>query len=42
VKAIHAIARSRQINVAKFLRERFQVGRPDELSLKTRATQSTG
>jgi hypothetical protein len=33
VKAIHAIARSRQINVVQFLRERFQVGRPDELSL---------
>jgi hypothetical protein len=34
VKAIYAIARGRQINVAQFLRERFQVGRPDDLSLK--------
>jgi hypothetical protein len=35
VKAIHAIARSRQINVAEFLHERFQVSRPEELSIKT-------
>jgi hypothetical protein len=35
VKAIHAIARSRHINVAQFLKERFQVSRPDELSIKT-------
>ena len=34
VKAIYAIARGRQINVAQFLRERFQVGRPDDLSLR--------
>jgi len=34
VKAIYAIARGRQINVAQFLRDRFQVGRPDDLSLK--------
>ena len=34
MKAIHAIARSRKINVAQFVRERFNVGRPDELSLK--------
>jgi hypothetical protein len=35
VKAIHAIARSRHVNVAQFLKERFQVSRPDELSIKT-------
>jgi len=34
VKAIHAIARSRRINVFQFLQERFQVGRPDDLTLK--------
>lgn len=34
VKAIYAIARGRQINVAQFLRDRFQVGRPDDLSLR--------
>ena len=33
VKAIHAIARSRRINVFQFLQKRFQVGRPDDLSL---------
>lgn len=35
VKAIHAIARSRNINVGQFLSERFRVSRPDELSIKT-------
>jgi len=34
VRAINAIARSRRINVVQFLQERFQVGRPDDLSLK--------
>jgi hypothetical protein len=33
VKAIHAIARGKRINIVQFLRERFHVGRPDELSL---------
>jgi hypothetical protein len=34
VKAIHAIARSQPIELAEFLQDRFQVRRPDELSLK--------
>jgi len=34
VKAIHAIARSRRINVGQFLNERFHVSRPEELSIK--------
>ena len=33
VKAIHAIARRQKVNVASFLRERFQVSRPDDLSI---------
>jgi hypothetical protein len=35
IKAIHAIARSRHINVSDFLRHHFHVGRPDELSIQT-------
>jgi hypothetical protein len=34
VKAIHAIAHRRHIDVAQFLNERFHVGRPDELTIK--------
>jgi len=34
VKAIHAIARSRRIDVAQFLNERFHVSRPDALTIK--------
>jgi hypothetical protein len=34
VKAIHAIARSRRIDVGKFLNERFHVGKPEELTIK--------
>lgn len=34
VKAIHAISRSKQINLSKLLRERFHVGKPDDLSIK--------
>jgi len=34
VKAIHAIARSRHITLVPLLRQRFQVGRPDDLDIK--------
>jgi hypothetical protein len=34
VKAIHAIARSRRIDVGKFLNERFHVSKPDDLTIK--------
>lgn len=34
VKAIHAIARNRRIDVGQFLNERFHVNRPDDLSIK--------
>ena len=34
VKAIHAIARNRRIDVAQFLNERFHVSRPDDLTIK--------
>ena len=34
VKAIYAIARSQRLDVAAFLRERFRVGRPDDLNIK--------
>ena len=34
VKAIHAIARSRRIDVAQFLNERFHVSRPDALTIQ--------
>jgi hypothetical protein len=34
VRAIHAIARSRKINVGQLLNDRFQVARAEELSLK--------
>ena len=34
VKAIHAIARTRRIDVRQFLNDRFRVGRPDDLTLK--------
>ena len=34
VKAIHAIARTRRIDVRQFLNDRFKVGRPDDLTLK--------
>lgn len=33
VKAIHAIARGQQANLLQLLRERFQVSRPDDLTL---------
>ena len=38
VKAIHAIARSRRIDVGKFLNERFHVSRPDDLTIKDAST----
>jgi hypothetical protein len=34
VKAIHAISRSKQVNLGKLLRDRFHVGKPDDLSIK--------
>jgi hypothetical protein len=34
VKAIFAIARAQKIDVPSFLQDRFQVRRPDDLSLK--------
>jgi hypothetical protein len=34
VKAIHAIARSRQVDIGQFLQSRFHVTRPDDLSIK--------
>jgi hypothetical protein len=34
VKAIHAIARSRHVNVFQFVKQRFNVARPDDLSIK--------
>jgi hypothetical protein len=34
VKAIHAISRSKQVNLTKLLRDRFHVSKPDDLSLK--------
>ncbi len=34
VKAIHAIARSRRIDIGQFLNDRFHVSRPDDLSIK--------
>lgn len=34
VKAIHAIARDRQIDITQFLNDRFHVSRPDALSIK--------
>jgi hypothetical protein len=34
VKAIHAIANRRHIDLSPFLNERFHVSRPDELSIK--------
>jgi hypothetical protein len=34
VKAIHAIAKRRQTDLARFLNDRFHVGRPDDLTLK--------
>ncbi len=33
-KALYAIARSQQLDLAPFLRERYQVGRPDDLTIK--------
>jgi hypothetical protein len=38
VKAIYAIARSRHTNLVQFLRGRFEVNRPDDLSI-TEASQ---
>lgn len=35
IRAIHAIARNRRIDVAKFLNERFHVNRPEALDIKT-------
>ena len=34
VKAIHAIARNRRIDIAQFLNDRFRVDRPDDLNIK--------
>ena len=34
MKAIHAIARSRRIDLAQLLNERFRVARPDDLALR--------
>lgn len=34
VKAIHAIANKKQLNLGQLLRERFHVGRADDLSLQ--------
>jgi hypothetical protein len=34
VKAIHAIGRNRRIDVAQFLNDRFQVSKPEDLSIK--------
>ena len=34
VKAIFAIARAQKLNVQQLLRERFNVGRPDDLTIK--------
>jgi hypothetical protein len=34
VKALHAIAKSRHLNIGQFLQSRFQMGRPDDLSIK--------
>jgi hypothetical protein len=34
VKALHAIAKERRFNLAALLDERFQVNRPDDLSIK--------
>ena len=34
VKAIHAIARNRRIDIAKFLDDRFHVFKPDDLTIK--------
>ncbi len=34
VKAIYAIARNRRIDVSQFLNQRYQVSKPDELSIK--------
>jgi hypothetical protein len=38
IKAIFAIAREQQINVSQFLRERYHVGRPEDLSIKEAST----
>jgi len=38
VKAIHAIARSRRIDVGRFLNDRFHVSRPDDLTIKDAST----
>ena len=34
VKAIHAIARNRRIDITQFLNDRFHVSKPDDLSIK--------
>jgi len=34
VKAIHTIARSRHIDIGRFLNDRFHVDRPDDLTIK--------
>ena len=34
VKAIHAVARERGVNLAELLRERYGVGRPEDLNLR--------
>jgi len=33
-KALHAISRSKQVNLSTLLRDRFHVGRPEDLSIK--------
>jgi hypothetical protein len=34
VRALHAIARSRQVDLTQFLQDRYEVARPDDLSIK--------
>jgi hypothetical protein len=34
VRAIHAIARTRRIDIAHFLNERFRISKPDDLTIK--------
>jgi hypothetical protein len=34
IKAIHAIARSRRIDIGQFLSDRFRVHRPDDLTIR--------
>ncbi|MBM4073515.1 MAG: hypothetical protein FJ271_32020 [Planctomycetes bacterium] len=38
IKAIHAIARSRRIDIGQFLSDRFHVNRADDLNIKAAST----